>query len=397
VEELYTLHQQYLKDLNIKFRRSFIDTINWDEQLIAIQGARGVGKSTIMLQYIKEVFNTDEKALYVSMDHFSLKNIKLYDIAQYHYERGGTHLFVDEIHKYLDWSIELKSIYDTFSRLRVVITSSSILQIYKGYADLSRRVITYHLNGLSLREFIQIEANVQLPIVGLDELLSSHVKIASEIASVVKPLAFFEKYVSYGYYPFYLQGQKGYYQKLNGVLNTILEVDVPYILNVNVSNVFKMKKLIATLAAEIPFQPNTTKLAASLELSRSTLNTYLHYLDSACIFKLLLAEGKYYSSLSKPEKIYLNNTNLCYALSPKSLNIGTIREVFFINQVSACYQINSSKQGDFLVDGKYVFEVGGSNKSFDQIANLPFSYLATDKTEIGSGNRIPLWLFGFLY
>ena len=394
---LYDLHQQYLSNLQITFRRNLIDDIDWEEQLLAIQGARGVGKSTLFLQHIKETFGNRKEALFISMDNFALKDFKIYDIAKYHLEHGGSHLFIDEIHKYEDWSIELKSIYDLLPNLKVAFTSSSILQVYKGFADLSRRAITYELKGLSFREYLQIETKLQLKSYTLDEILQNHVDIAHEILKTTKPLAYFNHYLQYGYYPFYLKGKKNYLSKLNSVLNTILDVDIPYLLNVNMSNVFKIKKLISTLASEIPFQPNTTKLAASLDLSRSTLNTYLHYLDQACILNLLLDKGKYYSALSKPEKIYLNNSNLCYAISPGKINVGALREIFFMNQVQLSHQVNFSKQSDFIVDSKYIFEVGGHYKSYHQVADIENSYLAVDETEIGSGNRIPLWLFGFLY
>ncbi len=394
---IYAEHTRLLLGLKSEFRRDFTDTVDWDERMLAIKGARGVGKTTLLLQHIKSTFGTSTKALYVSMDNLQVAGMSIWDIAEYHHNQGGTHIFIDEIHKYLNWSIELKNIYDRLPNLYVVFSSSSILQIYKGYADLSRRVISYHLEGLSLREFIQIEAKIKLPILTLNDILSKHLEHSAAILEIVKPLAYFKSYLQYGYYPFYLQNKKSYYQKLNTILNVTLEVDLPYILDINTINVSKIKRLLKVIAGSVPFQPNITKLAETVELNRNTLTQYLYYLEQSELLNLLTSTEKSYGHLTKPEKIFLQNPNLAYAFSYEAPQIGTQRELYFLNQLRATEEVHFSKIGDFIVNQKHVFEIGGSKKTFSQIADVEHSYLALDELEIGTKNKIPLWLFGFLY
>jgi uncharacterized protein len=390
-------HTKIISSLKFEFRRDFIDQIEWSERMIALKGARGVGKTILLLQHIKETFGTSNKALYVSMDSMQAVDMRIWDIAENHEMNGGTHLFIDEIHKYADWSIELKTIYDRLPNLYVVFSSSSILQIYKGYADLSRRVVSYHLKGLSLREYIQIEANCKLPSYKLSEILKNHTEISQEVLSTIKPLAYFRAYLQHGYYPFYLQSKKSYYQKLNTIINVTLEVDLPYIVDINIHSVNKIKRLLKVIARAVPFQPNITKLAESVDLSRNTLTQYLYYLEQSELLSLLTSKTKSYSQITKPEKIFLHNTNLAFGIDDDATNKGTLRELFFFNQVSALYDVNYTMTGDFLVAEKYTFEVGGAKKTYKQIANIEDSYLAIDETEHGIKNKIPLWLFGFLY
>jgi uncharacterized protein len=397
MEEIYQEHQRLLANYKIVFRRDLIDNIDWSEKMIAIKGARGVGKSTLMIQHILETFKKATTVLYLSMDNLILVDKSIWEIAQYHVNNGGTHLFIDEIHKYENWSIELKNIYNRLPKLYVVFISSSILQIYKGYADLSRRVVTYQLHGLSLREYIQIETKKTLPKYSLAEILENHVTICSTILSEIKPIPLFKSYLENGYYPFYLQGKKSYFQKLNTVTSTVLEVDMPYILGINLHNISKIKRLLKIIAGSVPFQPNITKLAENLDITRTTLTQYLYYLEQASLVSLLTIHEKSYSQMTKPEKIFLQNTNLPYALDSGSVNIGTLREIFFHNQMNVVGQVNFATRGDFLVNEKYVFEIGGAKKNFTQIADIENSYLALDEIEIGFGKKIPLWLFGFMY
>ena len=397
MEKIYFEHSRLLNSLKAEFRRDFMDDIAWEERMIAIKGARGVGKTTLILQHVKETFGLSNSALYVSMDNLQVANKSIWEIAEYHHNHGGTHLFIDEIHKYYNWSMELKNIYDSLPSLFVVFSSSSILQVYKGYADLSRRVVSYHLPGLSLREFIQIETKVRLPIVHINEILDSHVEACANILKYVKPLAYFKNYLQYGYYPFYLQSKKTYYQKLNTVLNVILEVDLPYILEINIHNVGKIKRLLKVIANSVPFQPNISKLAESVELNRNTLTQYLYYLEQSELINLLTSPTKSYGHLTKPEKIFLQNPNLGFAFGSDSTNVGTLRELFFLNQLKVKEQVNFSKVGDFIVNEKFIFEVGGPKKTFSQIAEVENSYLALDEIEFGFKSKIPLWIFGFLY
>jgi uncharacterized protein len=396
VEKLYDMHESYLKKTKSSFRRYLMDVINWDAKLIAIKGSKGVGKTTLILQYIKEHF-TEKEALYISMDSLIVKPYTLFEIAEHHVNRGGTHLFIDEIHKYSDWSREIKTIHDLFSDLHVVFSGSSVLQIYKSFADLSRRAVSYNLEGLSFREYLELETGHKFEQYQLEALLKNHINIAERITEKVNVFKYYENYLKHGYYPFYLEGVKDFNQKLENVINNSLDVDLPFMLEINVHNIFKIKKLLYILATHLPFQPNITKLAESLELNRNTLNNYLYYLSESNLLCLLTDAGKSYSTLSKPEKIYMQNTNLIFAISGAGVNKGTLRELYFLNQVSAKYDVNYTKNGDFIVANKYVFEIGGSQKSFSQIANLTDSYLAIDDVQIGRNQKIPLWLFGFLY
>lgn len=397
MEELYVLHNIYLNNLEPTYRRGFKDEIDWSNRLIAIKGPRGVGKSTMILQHIKETFSQEGKALYVTLDSLALKETTISDIAKYHYEHGGTHLFLDEVHKYEHWSQEVKNVYDLLPRLKVVITSSSILQIYKSYADLSRRLISYDMHGLSFREYLQITNKVNLDTFSIAEIANNHTTIAQMITAQINVLPHFTDYLRSGYYPFFLENKNAYLTKLNNTINLTLDVDLPYILGISVHNIFKIKKLIHQLATEVPFKPNVSKLAGSLELTRSTLNSYIHYLDQACILNLLMDSGKSYSNISKPEKIFLNNTNLSYAISPSTINRGTLRETFFFNQVANKHNVSFTKHGDFLVDEKYTFDIVGRKKNNKQIYDVPNSYIAADEIILGAKNKIPLWLFGFLY
>jgi uncharacterized protein len=397
IQSVYNHHQKLITELKSEFRRDLIDEIDWNEKMLALKGARGVGKTTLLLQHIKETFKTDAQALYISMDSIYMAGISMYDIADYHTKHGGTHLFIDEVHKYANWSIELKNIYDNLSNLKVVFSSSSILQIYKGYADLSRRVVDYHLHGLSLREYIQIETKSVLPKFTFEQIVSNHTQIAAQLHQTCRPLTFYKNYLQHGYFPFYLQGKKSYYQKLQNILNITLEVDLPYSLDINIHNVSKLKRLISIIAGALPFQPNITKLAESLDTTRATVTQYLYYLEQAEIINLLNVFTKTYTKLTKPEKIFLQNTNLAFAIQTSTVNIGTIRELFFFNQLKATEKVHFSAKGDFLINEKYTVEIGGPTKSFQQIADVPNSFLVLDETELGSKNKIPLWLFGFLY
>lgn len=396
MKDLRLEHNQFLNNLDVLFRRDVMDDIDWDEKLLFIKGSRGVGKTTLILQHIKETFDYSEKALYVTMDGISIANTSLIQIAKSHMQSGGTHLFIDEIHKYTNWSQELKNIKDSFKKLHVTVSGSSILDLYKGNADLSRRAVTHVLYGLSFREFINIEAKTTIRRYSLNEIVEDNLKITQEVLDQVNPLQYFKSYLTHGYYPFYLEGTKYFHQKLNNTVNQVIEVDVPRLFNLEVSNIAKVKKLLYHIATSVPFQPNSSKLASSLALNRQTLNAYIQYLEQGHILNLLWDDAKSYSLISKPEKIYLQNPNLCHLVPTSQEDIGNLRETFFLNQVGMLHEVNSSKIGDFLVDKKLVFEVGGSGKSFKQISKVKNSYLAIDDELIGSKNKIPLWLFGFL-
>lgn len=396
MEQLFIEYKETLAALKPRFRRNFIDEIDWEEPLLFILGSRGVGKTTLILQYIKEKFGTSNTALYISMDDLALSNYTLLDLAKKHVQNGGTHLFVDEIHKYQNWSQELKNIRDKMKELKVVATGSSILNIQKGNADLSRRSVVYILHGLSFREFLTIELKLQLPILSLTDILQNHETIVPQLLEQFKPLPYFSAYLKHGYFPFYLEGTKNYHHKLGNVLNVVLEQDMALLEGVDLTKIPKIRKLIYLLSTQAPYQPNITKLAEALETDRITLLNYLNSLQRASVLTLTRLKGKFYTQLTKPDKIFLQNTNLLY-LSQSQVNIGTLRETFFANQIGLKHQLTLAPKGDFVVNDTYTFEVGGPSKSFQQIAGIKNSYLAVDEMPLGINNKIPLWLFGFMY
>lgn len=396
MEQLFIEYKETLAALKPRFRRNFIDEIDWEEPLLFILGSRGVGKTTLILQYIKEKFGTSNTALYISMDDLALANYTLLDLAKKHVQNGGTHLFIDEIHKYQNWSQELKNIRDKMKELKVVATGSSILNIQKGNADLSRRSVVYTLHGLSFREFLTIELKLQLPILSLTDILHNHETIVPQLLEQFKPLPYFSAYLKHGYFPFYLEGTKNYHHKLGNVLNVVLEQDMALLEGVDLTKIPKIRKLIYLLSTQPPYQPNITKLAEALETDRITLLNYLNSLQRASVLTLTRLKGKLYTQLTKPDKIFLQNTNLLY-LSQSQVNIGTLRETFFANQIGLKHQLTLAPKGDFVVNDTYTFEVGGPSKSFQQIAGIKNSYLAVDEMPLGINNKIPLWLFGFMY
>jgi len=397
MEELVLKQRRLLSNLKPSFSRGLVEDIAWDERLIGIQGARGVGKTTLMLQHIKEKYGNSRECLYVSMDDVSFPYNSLVDLAEDFYNRGGKKLFVDEIHKYPNWSQELKNIYDSYQDLQIVFTGSSILHIHGGKADLSRRAVVYKMQGLSFREFIQIETGLKFPKYKLEEIFKDHEEIALMISKKVKPLAYFQNYLKFGYYPYYLQGKNTYPVKLSATIGLTIESDIPYLLNMDMKYINKLKRFLYVLSTNVPFKPNITQLAQSLGMSRQTILTYLRYLKDAEIISMLYAKGKGYGTLSKPEKIYLYHPNLNFALAEENTNIGNLRESFFLNQLSYIYSVDAAEAGDFFVNHKFTIEVGGKNKSFKQIKKIKNSFIAADNLEGGIGNKIPLWLFGFVY
>ncbi len=395
MESLLESHNRQLNQLEIRFRRNL--DIDWNDRLIGVTGARGVGKTTFLLTHIKEELQHSPNALYASMDDLYFSEVPLAQFADTWVKLGGTHLFLDEIHKYPNWSQELKNIYDRYKKLKVVFTGSSVLHIQRGNADLSRRAVVYKMEGLSFREFLNIEAGTTFDKISLDELLNNHLSICKEIISKVKPLAYFDNYLKHGYYPFYLESTTTYHRKLLNTINLTLEVDLPYLRHVEVKYIHKLKKLLYMLSQSVPFQPNVSKLATDIETSRNTVMLYLNYLEESKLLNLLRSKASSDALLAKPEKVYLHHPNLLHAISSTALNKGSERETFFYNQVNNAYNVEYSQQGDFLVEGKYVFEVGGKTKNKKQIKEVKNSYIAADMLELGFENKIPLWLFGFLY
>ncbi len=399
MEELIILQEQLLEHVSVK-ERYLLTKIDWNDRLIAIKGARGSGKTTLLLQQIKYKLPKGAVPLYTSLDHLYFLENKLVDLAKEFVLQGGTHLFLDEVHKYPQWSRELKLVYDQFSNLKIVFTSSSILEIYKGESDLSRRVVNYSLKELSFREFVHFTKGYMLPTISLKELLENH----KEIAKIIKkdlssPLKDFKQFLEHGSYPYFMEGTKGYSQKLLQTINLILEVDLNTIENIPYSDSRRIKKLLVAIAQSAPFSPNVSKLSERLGMSRDFLLNSIKLLDRADLVMELFKSTKGIGAFTKPEKIYLNNTNLVGALSKNGHEIGTIRETFFANQFKHLnpHEIHLADKGDFLIDRKYVFEIGGKGKLTHQIKGLKNAFVVRDDIEIGSLNIIPLYLFGLLY
>jgi uncharacterized protein len=394
MEALIETHKQQIENLEIRFRRTL--DIDWNDRLIGLVGARGVGKTTFLLTHISEQLGKLARALYVSLDDLYFAHTSIVQLADEWVKRDGTHLFLDEIHKYPNWSQELKNIYDRYKKLKVVFTGSSVLHIQGGNADLSRRAVIYTMEGLSFREFLNIETDNKFEKITLADILNNHESACREIVNRVKPLAYFDSYLKHGYYPYYLESTVTYHRKLLNTINLMLETDLPYLRNVEIKYIHKLKKLLYILAQAAPFQPNVSQLATDIEVSRNTVMLYLNYLEESKILNLLRSKASSDAMLAKPEKVYLHHPNLLHAIS-KGVNNGNERETFFFNQVNNVCKVEYSHTGDFLVDGKHTFEIGGKAKNKKQIKNIKNSYIAADMLEYGFENKIPLWLFGFLY
>lgn len=399
MEALIIRYKRLLAATPTTYVRSLSNTINWNARLIAIRGARGVGKTTLMLQYLKLNYGDDTKsALYTSLDSVYFTQHSLIELAEQFYLKGGKHLFLDEVHKYPTWSQELKNIYDEFPDLKVVFTGSSLLRILNAEADLSRRCISYNMQGLSYREYLKLFHNVEIPLYSLEDILYRSDHVCKEVNSRCRPLAYFEEYLQHGYYPFFMEGNEDYYSRIENVVNLILEIELPQQCGVDISNVRKLKSLLAILSSEVPFMVDITKLSAMAEVSRVTLLTYLQYLHRAKLIQLLYADNDSIKKLQKPDKIYMENTNLLYALALNEVNKGTLREVFMVNQLSYGHRIEyCTRNADYTVDGKYTIEVGGKSKDGKQIASIKDAFIASDDIEYSAGAKIPLWLFGLLY
>ena len=397
LDEILRIYNRRLQGTPEGFKRYLIDKIDWRDNLIAIKGAKGTGKTTMLLQHIKESFTDKDKALYLSLDNLWFETHSINDLIEYHYTHGGTHLFLDEVHYYPKWKTLIKNINDDYPGLHVVYAGSSMLKIDSGVADLSRRQLPYTLHGMSFREYLLYEGLAEMEPISLDLLLRDHRRIAEDILSNgMKILPAFGEYLRYGYYPFYKSVYSGFEIRLQQVVNHVLENDYPIIEGVEQSTIRKTKKMFMILAEQVPQTPNMSNLYNELETDRNQGLKMLYSLEKAGLLALLSDKPKHIDKLSRPEKIFMDNSNLMYAYA-MAPNIGTVRETFFLSQLAVDHSVTYPAKGDFLVDGKYLFEVGGRKKSFEQIKDVADSYLAVDDTEIGHHNRIPLWMFGLLY
>lgn len=389
--------QRKIQETSLDFIRGQMTDIAWEARLIGIKGARGVGKTTLLLQYIKKNLPLNEETLYVSLDQIWFAEHKLIDLADNFVKKGGKYLFLDEVHKYPNWAQELKNIYDDYPQLKIVFTGSSLLEILNARADLSRRAIVYSMQGLSYREYLNLTLKKNFPVYKLNDILSDHVKLAQDLNARVKPLQYFQNYLKSGYYPFFQEAPNLYFQRLEEVVSMILEIELPLLRKVDIAYVNKLKQLLHIIAQSVPFMPNISKLSERIGINRNTLISYLYFLQEAQVIRNLYKDAKGITKLQKPDKIFLENTNLYYAFSSNNANMENLRETFFANQLSNAHLIEYTVQGDFKVAGTYTFEIGGSHKTSQQLKGIENSYVVADNIEYGTGNKIPLWLFGFLY
>ena len=388
MEQINNLYRSILSRTSTKFIRFLYNEINPDNRMTAIVGPRGAGKTTLLLQIIKLKLPVNE-TLYIGADNIYLTDKNLFEFAQNFSNRGGKFLFIDEIHKYADWSKELKMIYDYLPDLHVVFTGSSILDIYKGYADLSRRVLTHYLPGLSFREFMEMKSGIQIPVQSFEQIIQNQFEFEG-----FKPLEHFQEYLKFGYYPFFKE--TGYLEKLNNTINLTMESDIPSHSGMNAATVNKLKQLLFVVSQSVPFKPNLTKIAEIIGISRNQITEYLKLFERTGLILQLRESTRGIRLLGKVQKIYLNNSNMIHIFAEGIPNTGNIRETFFLNQMSLKNKVFSSKEADFTI-GKYTFEVGGKSKNSNQIKNLENAFIVKDDIEYGIGNIIPLWAFGLNY
>lgn len=398
MEQLYSNFRYLVTRTPLDFVRYLHSGINWNNRLIAITGTRGVGKTTMILQHIKMNYNINSpEVLYVSLDNLWFANHTLVHLADDFFKNGGKTLFLDEVHKYTGWSREIKNIYDSYPDMKIVFTGSSMLDIYRSGADLSRRAIKYTLNGMSLREYLEYEHGIKIDPVKINDLLTNHIQIALELTKSFRPIAVFREYLKYGYFPYYKEDKEGYFNKVAETINTVIEVDLPANTDIEYQTIIKIKKLFSIIASSVPFKPNISKLAELTGTTRPSLLSYLDALGKAQAILMLDKEADGLKRLVKPQKIYLGNTNFAYAFSGDNINIGNLRETFFYSLLNATNKVSYSDKTDFTVDDKYHFEIGGKDKKQKQIAGLKEAYIVKDNIETGYANQIPLWMFGLLY
>jgi len=386
-----------LAEIDTMYHRPLYSEIDWEDRLVCIKGAKGTGKTTMMLQFLKEHPAECAKSFYVSLDSLWFANHNPLDVVEWLHNNGFERLFLDEVHYFKPWQTLVKNIYDDYPKMKVVYSGSSLMKLNAGAGDLSRRQRTYELKGLSFREFLEFEGVGRFEKLSLEEILKNHRVIAREIVSKTKVLKYFGKYIEGGYYPFYKSARGGYHERISQIVAQILERDWPETEDITLATVTKTKKMLMILAESCPQVPKMNELYAQLETDRNQGLKMLYALERAGILSLLSSKSANLGNLSRPDKIYCDNTNIMHALTVGT-NSGTVRETFFLNQLrSAGHKVSYPPQGDFLVDGRHLFEVGGRGKGFTQIKDVPDSYVVNDGVETGIGNKIPLWLFGFLY
>lgn len=385
-----------LADQSLDIIRPIVEKIDWKDRLIGLLGARGTGKTTLILQKMKKEYGLTGKAMFLTLDDIYFSSSRLVDVVAYFTARGVEAFFIDEVHKYPDWAREIKNIYDQYKKIKIVFTGSCITDIIRQNADLSRRAVQYEMPGLSFREYLEFTGVIRMKSFTMEELLKSHQSIATEMLRQFQPLAHFQNYLRYGYYPFFQENKDTYPIRLEQIVKMTIENDLRFIEGYDPTKSRKITQLFYILATNVPFKPNITKLSEKTGINRNTLVQYLHYLEMARLVNFLSAKGPSISNLQKPDKIYLENTNLHYALSSNNADKGSIREAFFLNQVkNAGYSVSLPVKNDFLINEEELFEIGGKSKKGE--ATNDKLWVVQDDIEIGVLNKIPLWLFGMMY
>ncbi len=393
MESFFRTHQYLVEHINSPIRRQLMDAINWDDRLIGIKGSRGVGKTTILLQYAKENFPADTReCLYINLNNFYFTVKTLRDFANEFRMKGGKVLLIDQVFKYPEWSKDLRYCYDNYPELKIIFTGSSVMRLKEENPDLSGRVVSYNLRGYSFREFLNLITDQHFDYYSLEELIKNHQKIASDICKRIKPLAYFGDYTHHGFYPFFLE-KRNFSENLLKTMNMMIEVDVLSIKQIEQSYLPKLRKLLYLLSVSTPGSPNVSQLSSEIETSRATVMNYIKYLKDARLINMLYPIDEEFPK--KPAMIYMQNPNLLYAIRPTRVDIQTLRETFFYNQVHKDYKVNLGHDGaQFLIDSQYNFSIEHNNELGKMSAG---NYYAVDGIEIGKGKQIPLWLFGFLY
>ena len=401
MDKLFERHDDYMEKVPMDFVRGLADHIDWNLRLIAIKGPKGVGKSTLMQQYIKQHFAPDDRhVLYCSADTSYFTSHSLVDTADMFYKRGGRYLFIDEVHKYDGWSREVKEIYDLHRDLHLVVSGSSLLQINDGQADLSRRLVQYTMPGLSFREFLAMNRVIDVKSVSLDQILNAPNAFCREVKRYCQPLEHFSRYLKEGYYPFYYENQTIYQNLVESVVNYTIDTELTRFRGIEMGNCRKVKALLKVISQMVPYEVDISKLSKNIGIQRPTTLKYLKNLEEAALIQRLFTDVDSISDLQKPDKILLDNSNLLYTLADTAPEIGTVRETFFCNQlVSAGHKVEYGglKSGDFRIDNNVIIEVGGKDKGFKQIADEENAYVAADDIDSATTHKIPLWAFGFLY
>lgn len=399
LDDLINLHHRLMSSIDVTEKRYLYDQIHWDSKALCIHGARGVGKTTLICQFLLEKYTTVEKALYISGDNIHVHSLGLLEVASRYFDYGGEALFIDEVHKYPNWSIEVKNIIDSYRNKQIIISGSSSMDLINSKADLSRRVVYYELLGLSFREYLKFLGIQTTDAIPLSEILSNHLSIAEQL-NKAPLLKHFNNYLVSGYYPYFMEGVEPYLLKLNNVIEKIINEDIAATNNIKQSTLLILKKLLWLVATSKCLIPNIEKISKNLQISRDSIYTGLNCLEQSGLITNIYPHARGMKLIRKPSKIYMGNTNLIAAINGSlslSQEKGPIRETFFASQVFSKHSLHTHDKADFLVDGEITIEVGGKSKTQAQIKTQSQGYLAIDDTVIGLGKRVPLYLFGFLY